>query len=123
MLDFSFQSGAGTIVIVVITTALLKVGHDFLKVKVFDEIKEVIMKPHDLNFYHLTDDEKLELPILTLDPMIRTENLFNSLKIVTVGDLCNLSERELREIKGLGRITLKEIKSKLDKIGLSLRDC
>jgi DNA-directed RNA polymerase subunit alpha len=59
-------------------------------------------------------------PIKEFDFSIRALHCFESNNIKTLADLVGKSEKEVSEIKNLGRATLREIKAKLSELGLSL---
>jgi DNA-directed RNA polymerase subunit alpha len=51
----------------------------------------------------------------------RASNCLESEKVLTVGDLLDKTERQLMEVRNLGRTSLEEIQVKLASLGLSLR--
>jgi len=53
---------------------------------------------------------------------VRTANLFDNAKIKTIRDICQHSEKDFRKYRGCGKVTIREIKSKLEELGLSLED-
>jgi len=63
---------------------------------------------------------KLELPISRMDLSVRASNCLESEGIQTIGDLVARTQDELLALKNFGRTSLKEIKKKLDDMGLSL---
>jgi len=66
--------------------------------------------------------EALGMPISDLDLSIRSAKAVATLSVQTVGDLCRVSETELLKQKNFGSTSLSEIKAKLGKLGLSLRE-
>lgn len=61
---------------------------------------------------------KLEAPIGDLDLNVRANNCMKAERIFTIGDLVARSEDQLLEIRNLGKTTLKEIKKKIEDMGL-----
>ncbi len=64
--------------------------------------------------------QKLELPIGKMDLSVRASNCLESEGIQTIGDLVGHTEDELLKFKNFGRTSMKEVKKKLDDLGLSL---
>ena len=60
--------------------------------------------------------------IETLQFSHRTANCLKKENIKTIGELADYSEDDLLKIKSLGKISLDEIKLKLDELGLGLND-
>jgi DNA-directed RNA polymerase subunit alpha len=65
-------------------------------------------------------ESKLSKPIEELDLSVRASNCLENQGIKTLADLVKMSEREMLQIRNLGKTSLKEIKKKLADIGLSL---
>lgn len=63
---------------------------------------------------------KLNQPISTLDLSVRASNCLESAKIHTVGELVKLTENDLLKVRSFGKTSLREVKRKLQDIGLSL---
>ena len=63
---------------------------------------------------------KLNQPISTMDLSVRASNCLESAKIHTVGDLVKLTEGDLLKVRSFGKTSLREVKRKLQDIGLSL---
>jgi DNA-directed RNA polymerase subunit alpha len=63
---------------------------------------------------------RLEMPIADLDLSVRASNCLDSAGIRTVGELVNMSEADLLKIRSFGKTSLREIKRKLEDLGLSL---
>lgn len=57
-------------------------------------------------------------PITELDLNVRANNCMRAERINTIGDLVSRSEDDLLEIRNLGKTTLKEIKKKIEDMGL-----
>lgn len=55
-----------------------------------------------------------------LEVSIRAVNTLKKLGVSTVGELCKMTEPQLRATKGCGETTVNEIVSELKKLGLSL---
>lgn len=62
-------------------------------------------------------DNRLGLRLEDLHLSARSTNALTNNDLHTVSDIINLSDAELRELKGFGAIALKEIKSKLKELG------
>jgi DNA-directed RNA polymerase subunit alpha len=67
------------------------------------------------------DAELLLKPISDLDLSVRSMKCMQALEIETVGDLLRHSEEELLAAKNFGQTSLEEIRAKLAKLGISLR--
>lgn len=70
-----------------------------------------------------TEDPKvktLETTIEDLDFSVRAYNCLKRAGIHTLQDLVNKSENDMMKIRNLGKKSLKEVKDKLDELGLSL---
>lgn len=63
---------------------------------------------------------KLNQPIATLDLSVRASNCLESAKIHTIGDLTKMTEGDLLKVRSFGKTSLREVKRKLQDIGLSL---
>ncbi|MGC9453544.1 MAG: DNA-directed RNA polymerase subunit alpha [Phycisphaerae bacterium] len=69
------------------------------------------------------DDElrrKLNMSVHELDLTVRAQNCLDSAKIETVGQLVNETEQDLLKIRSFGKTSLREVKRKLQDLGLSL---
>jgi DNA-directed RNA polymerase subunit alpha len=64
--------------------------------------------------------QKLQMSIRELELSVRANNCLDVAGITTVGDLARRTEAQLLEIRNFGKTSLKEIKKKLDEIGVSL---
>lgn len=62
------------------------------------------------------DDNNLALPIEDLNLTARTTNALINNEIRTIRDLINLSDQDLKELKGFGSKALEEVKNKLTEI-------
>jgi len=63
---------------------------------------------------------KLQMPISMLDLSVRASNCLESARIETVAQLVSQSEAELLRLRSFGRTSLREVKKKLQDIGLDL---
>ncbi len=63
---------------------------------------------------------KLNQPISVLDLSVRASNCLESAKIHTIGDLAKLTDGDLLKVRSFGKTSLREVKRKLQDIGLSL---
>jgi len=64
--------------------------------------------------------QKLNMPMQELELSVRANNCLESAKTETVGDLVRMTEADLLKIRSFGKTSLREIKRKLNDIGLSL---
>jgi DNA-directed RNA polymerase subunit alpha len=81
-----------------------------------EQVPEEVEKP-------AADDalaEKLNLEISQIHLSVRANNCLESENIVTIGQLVMLSDGELLKVRNFGKTSLKEVKTKLAEIGLSL---
>ena len=62
-------------------------------------------------------DDRLSLQLENLQLSARTTNALVNNDCYTVQDILNLSERELKELKGFGKVGLIEIKEKMKELG------
>ena len=65
-------------------------------------------------------DELLSKSVDMLDLSVRSKNCLDSENILQVGDLVRFTESELLKVRNFGKTSLKEVKSKLAALGLSL---
>ena len=63
---------------------------------------------------------RLNQPISTMELSVRASNCLESAKIHTVGDLAKLTEGDLLKVRSFGKTSLREVKRKLQDLGLSL---
>lgn len=68
------------------------------------------------------DNTLLSRPVRDLELSIRSENCLLRGGIHTLGDLISRSKDDLLKIRNLGKISLREIKEKMAKYGIALRD-
>lgn len=69
------------------------------------------------------DDElikKLNMSVDELDLTVRASNCLNSAKVKAVADLVTRTEPELLAVRSFGKTSLREVKRKLEEMGLSL---
>ena len=69
------------------------------------------------------DDElirKLNMPIGELELSVRASNCLESAKVATVAQLVSRTEQDLLKVRSFGKTSLREVKRKLDDLGLSL---
>lgn len=64
--------------------------------------------------------KKLSMPVHELELSVRANNCLESAKIETVGQLAAMGEQDLLKIRSFGKTSLREIKRKLQDLGLSL---
>ena len=63
---------------------------------------------------------KLQMPIGELDLSVRANNCLESAKVQTVGDLVTRDEADLLKVRSFGKTSLREVKRKLNDLGLEL---
>jgi DNA-directed RNA polymerase subunit alpha len=63
---------------------------------------------------------KLDMSLRDLELSVRANNCLESVKIQTVRELVSLTEAELLKVRSFGKTSLREIKRKLEEMGLSL---
>ena len=66
------------------------------------------------------EQEKLDTLVADLELSVRSNNCLETAKIETIGALVSLSEAELLKIRSFGKTSLREVKRKLDDMGLTL---
>jgi DNA-directed RNA polymerase subunit alpha len=64
--------------------------------------------------------KKLNMSIHELELSVRANNCLESAQIETVGQMVNMTEAELLKIRSFGKTSLREVKRKLQDLGLSL---
>ncbi len=87
------------------------------------ELGEQIIESAPSDAHKELDDElrrKLNMSVHELDLSVRSSNCLESEHIETVGQLVNMNENELLQIRAFGKTSLREIKRKLQEMGLSL---
>jgi len=72
------------------------------------------------NVKNLLANQFIKTDLNTLDLSVRANNMLISNKILTVGELCKLSMRDLLKMDGIGKKTANEIKDELKKIAIEL---
>ncbi len=60
------------------------------------------------------------MPIGELDLSVRAGNCLESANIHTVGELVQKDENELLTVRSFGKTSLREVKRKLEELGVSL---
>lgn len=63
---------------------------------------------------------KLDQPLTTMELSVRAGNCLESAKIHTVGDLARMTDAQLLKVRSFGKTSLREVKRKLQDMGLSL---
>jgi DNA-directed RNA polymerase subunit alpha len=63
---------------------------------------------------------KLNTPVKELDFSVRAGNCLEAINVDTVGQLVQMHQTDLMKVHSFGKTTLKEVKEKLDELGLSL---
>ena len=66
-------------------------------------------------------NRKLEMTIDELDLSVRSYNCLKRAALNTVAELSSKSEEDMMKVRNLGRKSLKEIKEKLEALGLGFR--
>ncbi len=68
-----------------------------------------------------TQNRKLEMTIDELDLSVRSYNCLKRAGLNTVAELAAKSEEDMMKVRNLGRKSLKEIKEKLEALGLGFK--
>jgi DNA-directed RNA polymerase subunit alpha len=79
--------------------------------------------PHDISVENDKDLElfrKLAMPLADLDLSVRASNCLEGGKIRFVCELVTKTENDLMELRAFGRTSLREVKKKLEDMGLGL---
>jgi DNA-directed RNA polymerase subunit alpha len=63
---------------------------------------------------------KLQMPLSELDLSVRASNCLESAKVTSVADLVSREESELLKVRSFGKTSLREVKRKLNDLGLEL---
>ncbi len=63
---------------------------------------------------------KLNMSLTDLDLSVRASNCLESAELQTVGELVRKDEQQLLTVRSFGKTSLREVKRKLDELGLSL---
>jgi len=63
--------------------------------------------------------EKLSMSITALDPSVRATHCLEAEGIKTLGELCERTEADMLKIRNFGKTSLRELKKKLEEMGLS----
>jgi DNA-directed RNA polymerase subunit alpha len=63
---------------------------------------------------------KLRMSVHELELSVRANNCLEAAKVETVGQLVNMTEADLLKIRSFGKTSLREVKRKLQDLGLSL---
>jgi len=91
-----------------------------------DVVVELSQKAMDSEFIVEREDNTntkiLEMSIEELDLSVRSYNSLKRAGISTVGELSKKTEEDMMTIRNLGRKSLKEVKDKLEELGLGLNN-
>ena len=68
-----------------------------------------------------TQNRKLEMTIDELDLSVRAYNCLKRASLNTVAELAAKTEEDMMKVRNLGRKSLKEIKEKLEALGLGFK--
>ena len=82
--------------------------------------EELVVIEPEKNDEDLELAAKLDMSLRDLELSVRANNCLESVKIQTVRELVSLTEAELLKVRSFGKTSLREIKRKLDEMGLSL---
>jgi DNA-directed RNA polymerase subunit alpha len=63
---------------------------------------------------------KLSMSVHEMELSVRANNCLESAKVETVAQLVNMTEGDLLQIRSFGKTSLREVKRKLQDMGLSL---
>lgn len=87
------------------------------------EVGEQIIESKPVEAAQQIDSElqrKLSMSVHELELSVRSNNCLEAAKIETVGQLVNMTEADLLKIRNFGKTSLREVKRKLQDLGLSL---
>ena len=88
-------------------------------------VVELSEKANETDYMIETEDDnqgrKLDMTIDELDLTVRSYNCLKRAGINTVGELTEKSEEDMIKVRSLGRKSLKEIKEKLETLGLGFK--
>lgn len=87
------------------------------------ELGEQLVESAPTEAPHEIDSElqqKLNMSIHELELSVRSNNCLEAAKIETVGQLASMTEAELLKIRSFGKTSLREVKRKLEDLGVSL---
>ena len=87
------------------------------------ELGEQLVESAPTEVPHEIDSElqqKLNMSIHELELSVRSNNCLEAAKIETVGQLASRTEAELLKIRSFGKTSLREVKRKLEDLGVSL---
>jgi DNA-directed RNA polymerase subunit alpha len=104
----------------VVTAADILIAH-------FEKFQEVSKDAEPKNIFTpgpVVDDEKklIDQTIEELDLSVRSYNCLKRAGISTVGELIAKSEDEMMKVRNLGKKSLKEVKDKIESLGLHFRN-
>jgi len=87
-----------------------------------DNLDAELMDDHVIATPQMNEElqNRLNQPIGTMDLSVRASNCLESAKIHTVGDLVKMTEGDLLKVRSFGKTSLREVKRKLQDLGLSL---
>jgi DNA-directed RNA polymerase subunit alpha len=84
-------------------------------------VEEVPLLPEPVQrSENLAIQERMALPISDLDLSVRASNCLESENVRTIGDLVGMNEVDLLNLKNFGKTSLREVKLKLQNVGLDL---
>lgn len=84
-----------------------------------------VLDAQSLPFREALSEEATELQSRRIEELEfpnRAQNVFKKAKIYTLGDLLQKTEKELMTMRSLGKATLEEVKSQLEKLGVILKE-
>jgi len=87
------------------------------------ELGEQLVESAPTEVPHEIDSElqqKLNMSIHELELSVRSNNCLEAAKIETVGQLASMTEAELLKIRSFGKTSLREVKRKMEDMGVSL---
>ena len=67
-------------------------------------------------------EKLLEMPVEELELSMRAYNCLKRAEIDTVGQLIQKTEREISQVRNMGKKSLEEVKTKLAELGLAFRE-
>ncbi|HTL51485.1 MAG TPA: DNA-directed RNA polymerase subunit alpha [Planctomycetota bacterium] len=80
---------------------------------------EVKVEDRQVDAQQKAFEEMMSWPVTKLDLSVRAQNCLNSENIKSIGELVQRAETDMLKIRNFGRGSLREVKKKLEELGLS----
>ena len=109
---------------------MLSMWREVIKNREVDDVYSLIINTareiaHEIGLERAPQSIPFEVLAMSIDELelsLRARNVLKKLPALTVGELIKLYEYQLRREPNCGAITINEIKSVLEKLGVSLRE-